>query len=760
MDGGVDQTHPDLVNRIVPCTGDTCGGSATDSHGTHTAGIMAADGSSGVLDSNGFLRGLGVAPGANLVEQVYSGWYTQPGGMLKLITDSSNNGASVSGNSWGPSSSPQGYDNNTRQVDVGVRDADPLEAGNQPFNYVLSIMNGNGGTSSQGTPDEAKNIFTIGSTKMQNSNGTQILQINDISSNSAHGPALDGRKIPHMVAPGCNVDLTVPGGYSTMCGTSMSSPQVTGAVALFIEYYRNLFTVDPSPALVKAAFIPVAHDLAGNVDADGGTLAHPFDSKQGWGRMDLAAVLDPQVPVRYFDSPQVLDATGESWSMTFSPMDTAKPVRLMLVWTDAPGHGLGGSTAAWNNNLDLQVVYGAQTYRGNVFGASGWSQTGGSADDRNNTEGVFLGPTVSGSLTVTVNATNITSDAIPNSGDSTDQDFALVCYNCALLPDFTLEATPATQAICGQVAAPYQVTVGSVMSYSSDVTLATTGLPGTMSASFSTNPVTPAGTSTLTITNNGAAWGSYAFDLTGTSSDKNHAVPLGLDVFTTVPAAPVLTAPANGANNIATKPTFTWDAVPQAGSYSLQVASDAGFETLVIDETGLTAPTFTATTDLLTGTRYYWRVYANNPCGGSLASAAFNFSTLAAPGDCPPGTVASPLDSVDFESGNGGWLDASSGSYHWAISTVQAHSPTHSYLGTDPTSIADVRLVSPAFVLPAAAQSPITLTYWNRYAFEGSSTCYDAGILEVTEDGGLNWPQIPHRQTAHPTLQWDSFYQF
>jgi hypothetical protein len=47
-----------------------------------------------------------MAPGANLVEQVYSLWYTQPGGMLLLMTESYRNGGSLSGNSWGPSSSP------------------------------------------------------------------------------------------------------------------------------------------------------------------------------------------------------------------------------------------------------------------------------------------------------------------------------------------------------------------------------------------------------------------------------------------------------------------------------------------------------------------------------------------------------------------------------------------------------------------------------------------------------------------------------
>lgn len=432
VDGGIYDTHPDLINRMLPCVGDSCGGSATDAHGTHTAGIIAADGSSGVLTANGFLRGLGMAPGANLVEQLYYPTYTQSGGMLKLMTESRRNGAVMSGNSWGPAGSPRGYDDDTRQVDVGVRDADPDATGDQPFHYVLSFMNGYGGTSSQGTPDEAKNIFTIGSTKMQSSSTVQYTAIDDLSANSAHGPALDGRSIPAMVATGCSVDSSASAtGYQLMCGTSMASPHVTGASALFVEYYRNLFGHDPSPALIKAAFTAVAKNLTGHEDADGNTLTHLFDSKQGWGRMQIDPVLAPATAVQYVDQTTVFDNTGEQWTRTYTADDPDQPIRIMLAWTDAPGHGLGGSTPAWNNDLDLRVSAGAETWYGNVLDSAGWSQTGGSADAKNNTEAVFLQPTQhGGSVTIQVLAADINSDALPSSGDDTDQDFALVCYNC------------------------------------------------------------------------------------------------------------------------------------------------------------------------------------------------------------------------------------------------------------------------------------------------------------------------------------------
>jgi hypothetical protein len=345
------------------------------------------------------------------------------------MSQSYQNGAVISGNSWGPSGSPLGYETDTRLVDIGVRDADPDQSGNQPLTYVLSVMNGWGGTSTQGTPDEAKNIFTIGSTEMQYAGGEQKTNINDLSSNSAHGPALDGRHIPHMVAPGSYVDSTYPGeSHGLMSGTSMASPHVTGAVALFFEQYRNQYGVDPSPALVKAAFLPVAHDLAGYEDADNNVMGHPFNSKQGWGRLDASAVLDPDMMVFYIDQPVSLDYTGDTWTYQASITDAIIEIRIMLVWTDVPGHGLGGATPAWVNDLDLSLMIDGETYFGNNFGADGYSISGGAADGMNNTEGIFLANLPAGTYTLTVTAANITGDGITNEGDETDQDFALAIY--------------------------------------------------------------------------------------------------------------------------------------------------------------------------------------------------------------------------------------------------------------------------------------------------------------------------------------------
>ena len=110
---------------------------------------------------------------------------------------------------------------------------------------------------------------------------------------------------------------------------------------------------------------------------------------------------------------------------TYRAQDGGKPVKVTLVWTDAPGATTG---AAWVNNLDLVVEAGGQRYLGNVF-AGAFSRSGGEADTRNNVESVYLPAGVADRFAVTVKGLQIAGDGVPGDGDTTDQDFALVVSN-------------------------------------------------------------------------------------------------------------------------------------------------------------------------------------------------------------------------------------------------------------------------------------------------------------------------------------------
>ncbi len=160
------------------------------------------------------------------------------------------------------------------------------------------------------------------------------------------------------------------------------------------------------------------------------------------------------------------------------------------------------------------------------------------------------------------------------------------------------------------------------------MTLAASGNPAGSTADFSPNPVTPPGSSTLTIGNTaGAAGGSYMVTVSGTADGSaGHSIDVVLDVIAGVLTAPTLVAPADGATDLPPRPDFEWSAVAGADAYTLVVDDDPAFGSPEISETGLTATTYTPTIDLAENTTYYWRVSTENLCGTGAASAAFSFT--------------------------------------------------------------------------------------------------------------------------------------
>jgi hypothetical protein len=178
----------------------------------------------------------------------------------------------------------------------------------------------------------------------------------------------------------------------------------------------------PTPALTKAAFAAncALHDWRRRE-----TILLPSHA-QGMGETNLGTLFD--ATPRYVRDQKAADkftASGQVRTFNVAVADPAKPLRVVVAWTDAPGSTTGN---AYNNNLDLTVTAGGNTYVGNVFAGAN-STTGGVADVRNNTESVFLPPGISGPVVITVTAANINSNGVPNDADTLDQDFALFAYN-------------------------------------------------------------------------------------------------------------------------------------------------------------------------------------------------------------------------------------------------------------------------------------------------------------------------------------------
>lgn len=102
--------------------------------------------------------------------------------------------------------------------------------------------------------------------------------------------------------------------------------------------------------------------------------------------------------------------------------------------------------------------------------------------------------------------------------------------------------------------------------------------------------------------------------------------------FTTivVPAAPVLFAPADLAITQPVNPSLIWNAVPGAATYRLQVSLSNTFATMIVNDSTVTS-TSQQVTGLSVGTVHFWRVYAKNAAGTSVASAVWSFTTVTVP---------------------------------------------------------------------------------------------------------------------------------
>ncbi len=440
--------HQDIRGRIAAFV--SYSGSPTtdtDGHGTHTGGIIAGNATLGDIDANGFLFGLGMAPSAQLlVQNALAGSSWPPsGGWQQLSKDSVLNGAVGSSNSWYTGAyGAQGYSSACVTHDRMVRDANfdtPDVA--EPIIMVFSAGNNGSGASTITEPKEAKNLIVVGASenyRTDNPLGSGCgasSNINNVVSFSSRGPCLDGRLAPTLVAPGsdvaslrsytgsysgCGQLVTGHTDYVYMSGTSMACPMVSGGVALVTQWWKG-FNSDsaPSPAMAKALLVNGATDM--------GTEDIP-NNNEGWGRMNLDNVIDNGEDMFYLDQTYTFTESGQTWQVGGNTSDPAKPLKVTLAWTDAPGTA-GGN--AWVNDLNLEVDVGGTTYKGNVF-SGGWSTTGGTADYRNNLECVYIQNPGAASVTVRVIAATIAGDGVPYNADSTDQDFALVAYNCTLQP--------------------------------------------------------------------------------------------------------------------------------------------------------------------------------------------------------------------------------------------------------------------------------------------------------------------------------------
>ncbi|TAK35642.1 MAG: peptidase S8 [Chloroflexota bacterium] len=255
IDTGIDLTHPDLQSNIagdVTFVRRTKSGNDDNGHGTHVAGTIAA--------LNNGIGVVGMAPQAKLYavkvldrngngtwSSVIAGvdWVAQRAGTIRV--------ANMSLSGYGTSDNNCGKTNQDalHQAICGARDKGVtfvVAAGNSatdastsaPASYKDAVITVSALADSDGKPGH------LGLTTSSGADDT-------FAAFSNFGSVVD------IAAPGVDIYSTWKGGtYGTISGTSMATPHVTGAAALYIRSQLNA-GVSPNWTQIRDALIAAGY---------------------------------------------------------------------------------------------------------------------------------------------------------------------------------------------------------------------------------------------------------------------------------------------------------------------------------------------------------------------------------------------------------------------------------------------------------------------------------------------------------------------
>lgn len=196
-------------------------------------------------------------------------------------------------------------------------------------------------------------------------------------------------------------------------------------------------------------------------------------------------------------------------------------------------------------------------------------------------------------------------------------------------PDFTVTVANPSVTICGQEIATYNIALDTLLGFQEPVNLSVFNAPTGTSFSFSENDLVPPGNVDLIVEAGATAIpGDYTVTLQATSSTGVKNIPLTLRIREETLPMVSLATPFNGSTGVSQSTIFTWNAIPFASSYTIEVAASPSFNDLLWSTSGITQTFFDPETDLNANSIYYWRVKGvSTACGDGLWSPVFSFQT-------------------------------------------------------------------------------------------------------------------------------------
>jgi serine protease AprX len=410
VDSGIEPLR-DFGNRITAFYDFTAGGIAANAHddyghGTHIAGLIGGDGTSGVaykgLASGVRLIGLKVLDGEG------KGQTSDVINALDFATANKDGlGIDIINLSLGhPVYESAETDPLVQAVERAVRAGIVVIA--SAGNFGMNPDSGAIGYAGITSPGNAPSALTVGAFRTQDT----VSRLDDrVAEYSSRGPTwFDGFAKPDLLAPGTRLvsltdrsttiyqnypDLRVDTKHLVLSGSSMATAVASGVAALVLEKSRGggwgCASCPALPGLTPNALKAVLQYSALTLVDDSGYPYDPLTQGAGGlnaaGALTLAGAIDTSVPVGdYWLTTGVLPETtidGQSffwsenivWGSRFVTGDGVIDVHQMA-WTDniVWGAGFFGDNIVWGSGWTDNIVWGSTTFWSEniVWGSSFW----------------------------------------------------------------------------------------------------------------------------------------------------------------------------------------------------------------------------------------------------------------------------------------------------------------------------------------------------------------------------------------------------
>ncbi len=398
--GGVRKSHIELVGRVTQMDGANATTSDGSIHATHVTGMMMATG------INSLAKGMSYQlPGIHAYD--FYNHITEMTSAASGLLLSNHSYGTVCGWDYDANSNWVFYGKNgdTADFNFGYYNAETANwddiAYNAPYylivkasgnnrnmngpavggNYYYYDANGievqnkrpagissNNGYTSIGTYGNAKNCITVGAVNGV-PNGYSKPSDVIMTAFSSWGPTADGRIKPDVVADGMNIlscSAASDSAYTTLSGTSMSTPNTTGALMLLQDYYSRL----SGGVFMRAATLK---GLAIHTADEAGINPGP-DYQFGWGLLDVkksADVITAAVGSKNASSSNHLlyeKVLKDGQIDTIQVVATGNsPIIATISWTDPVGKVINMNTSFDTtpkliNDLDLRISNKNNTY--------------------------------------------------------------------------------------------------------------------------------------------------------------------------------------------------------------------------------------------------------------------------------------------------------------------------------------------------------------------------------------------------------------